>query len=191
MTNGRVAVRQTTNGEWSAIGEHSNTNPFGLYLKYTSSSPNGTSNQFIRCDDNASGGTIRFQVLSNGTCQNTTGSYTTTSDIKLKEQVVDASSQWDDIKAVRIVNYKMREDVSHLGAAAPLMLGVIAQELEVACPGLVYETDDLDANNQPTGTTTKAVKQSILYMKAVKALQEAMSRIESLEARVAALEAGA
>jgi len=30
----------------------------------------------------------------------------------------------------------------------------------------------------------------VLYMKAVKALQEAMDRIETLEAKVAALEAG-
>jgi hypothetical protein len=33
-------------------------------------------------------------------------------------------------------------------------------------------------------TTTKSVKYSVLYMKAVKALQEAMDRIEQLEARL-------
>ena len=37
------------------------------------------------------------------------------------------------------------------------------------------------------GTTTKSVKYSVLYMKAVKALQEAMARIETLEAEVKAL----
>ena len=40
--------------------------------------------------------------------------------------------------------------------------------------GLVEETN---WRNQ----TVKSVKQSILYMKAVKALQEAMTRIETLE----------
>jgi hypothetical protein len=39
-----------------------------------------------------------------------------------------------------------------------------------------------------TGTVTKSVKYSILYMKAVKALQEAMARIETLETKVTALE---
>ena len=34
----------------------------------------------------------------------------------------------------------------------------------------------------------KGLKQSILYMKGMVALQEAMSRIETLEAKVAALE---
>ena len=37
-------------------------------------------------------------------------------------------------------------------------------------------------------TKTKSVKYSILYMKAVKALQEAMTRIETLETKVKALE---
>ena len=40
------------------------------------------------------------------------------------------------------------------------------------------------------GETSKEVKYSILYMKAVKALQEAMTRIETLEAKVATLEGG-
>ena len=38
------------------------------------------------------------------------------------------------------------------------------------------------------GSGTKTVEYSVLYMKAVKALQEAMTRIETLEAKVAALE---
>ena len=42
-------------------------------------------------------------------------------------------------------------------------------------------------NLEEGGTTTKSVKYSILYMKAVKALQEAMTRIEALEADVKTL----
>ena len=65
-------------------------------------------------------------------------------------------------------------------------LGVIAQELEASgMNGLVKEVEaDTDSEE-----TVKAVKYSILYMKAVKALQEAMARIETLETKVAALEA--
>ena len=37
-------------------------------------------------------------------------------------------------------------------------------------------------------TLVKSVKYSVLYMKAIKALQEAMTRIETLEAKVAKLE---
>ena len=44
-----------------------------------------------------------------------------------------------------------------------------------------------DAEGNDLGTVTKSVNYSVLYMKAVKALQEAMERIETLEAKVAAL----
>ena len=55
--------------------------------------------------------------------------------------------------------------------------------------GLVTTNKDIDdETKEDLGTTTKAVKYSILYMKAVKALQEAMTRIETLEAKVAKLE---
>ena len=54
--------------------------------------------------------------------------------------------------------------------------------------GLVDEHIDWDENHEDSGTKTKGVKYSVLYMKAIKALQEAMDRIETLEAKVAALE---
>jgi len=38
------------------------------------------------------------------------------------------------------------------------------------------------------GQKVKSVKYSVLYMKAIKALQESMTRIETLEAKVKALE---
>ena len=53
---------------------------------------------------------------------------------------------------------------------------------------MVYETPDTDREGNDLGTTTKKVKASILTMKALVALQEAMNRIETLEAQVAALQ---
>ena len=53
--------------------------------------------------------------------------------------------------------------------------------------GLVLDTPDVDKDLKDLGTVTKTVNYSILYMKAVKALQEAMTRIETLEAEVAKL----
>ena len=70
--------------------------------------------------------------------------------------------------------------------------------MELVSPGLVTESSDIDSDGNDLGTTTKSVNYSVLYMKAVKALQEAMTRIEtletanaSLEARLTALEGGA
>jgi hypothetical protein len=125
----------------------------------------------------------RFRVLDSGNAQNTNNSYAGTSDIKLKQDIVDASSQWDDIKSLRIRKYRFKHSPD-----APLQIGLVAQESETVSPGLVEETIDRDEEGNDLGTTTKSVKYSVLYMKAVKALQEAMARIEQLEAKVAALE---
>lgn len=135
----------------------------------------------------SSGGNRLFAVqASNGTVVNSTGTYTTTSDIKLKENVVNANSQWQDIKSIRIVNYNYKAET---GYEQHKQIGVIAQELEQVSPGLVFDIPDTNKDGAELETSTKGVKQSILYMKAIKALQEAMERIEQLEAKVAALEA--
>lgn len=128
-------------------------------------------------------GTLCFTVLTNGNTQNTNNSYGAISDIKLKENIVDANSQWDDIKGVQVRNYNFKQGQTHT------QIGVIAQEIEQVSPGLVTETPDRDASGVDLGTVTKSVNYSVLYMKAIKALQEAMERIETLEAKVAALEA--
>jgi hypothetical protein len=155
-------------------------------------SRNTTNNSFYAISYyNAGAGAYKFRVADSGTVTNTTGTYTTISDIKLKQDIVDASSQWDDIKALRIVKYRLKEYVQNDPDSKPF-LGLIAQEVEQVCPSLVEEQDDVvpdeDGKLVKNGEVTKGVKTSILYMKAVKALQEAMTRIEQLEEKVAALE---
>jgi hypothetical protein len=127
------------------------------------------------------GGTISFVVYTNGNVQNTNNSYGAISDIKLKENIVDANSQWDDLKALQVRNYNFKEGQTHT------QIGLVAQEAELVSPGLVTESPDRDDEGNDLGTVTKSVNYSVLYMKAVKALQEAMQRIETLEAEVAAL----
>ena len=84
---------------------------------------------------------------------------------------------------MQVKKYRLIKNVEADGDNAPTMLGVIAQDLEAAgMNGLVK-----DKVNEATGEEYKSVKYSILYMKAVKALQEAMDRIETLEAEVATL----
>jgi hypothetical protein len=130
-------------------------------------------------------GTRTFSVEGDGDVLNTNGSYGSISDEKLKENIVDASSQWDDIKAIKVKNFSLKDDKLD----KPNKIGVIAQDLETSgMNGLVKDNPDFDENMKETGTVTKSVKYSILYMKAVKALQEAMARIETLETKVTALE---
>jgi hypothetical protein len=155
---------------------------YGLFIKLDGS-PNNTTNYFIQAADTSA---AKFRVYSNGNVVNTNNSYGSISDVKLKENIVDSGSQWDDIKALTVRKYSMKAD----NLDAPNMLGVIAQEVEIAgMGGLVITSPDLDPETkEDLGTVTKQVNYSILYMKAVKALQEAMTRIETLEAKVTALE---
>ena len=65
----------------------------------------------------------------------------------------------------------------------------MAQEVETAgMSGLVEESRMSEPDKDGNDVVRKNVKYSVLYMKAVKALQEAMTRIETLETKVAALE---
>ena len=132
------------------------------------------------------GGTRSIEIESDGDIYNVNGTYGTISDARLKENIVDASSQWDDVKDLQVRNFNFTEAS---GLPTNTQIGFVAQEVEQVSPGLVKTNPDLDQDGNDLGTTTKAVKTSVLLIKAVKALQEAMDRIETLEAKVAALEA--
>jgi hypothetical protein len=180
-------------------------------------------------------------VKVNGDFQSDTNSYGSTSDERIKQDITDATSQWDDIAQLRFVNFRKKNHVVGLGVDAPVHLGLIAQEVEEISPKLITETaptawemencgfgtlvDAIEAVDEvrwteddelPEGVeigdirinaveaqeetwvvkqdddgkdmAVKSMKYSILYMKAIKALQEAMDRIETLEAKVTALE---
>ena len=145
------------------------TNKRGLGVYYTSG---GTPADFIRCQITTS---PKFLVTGNGNTQNANNSYGSISDISLKENIVDANSQWDDIKNIKVRNFNFKEST---GQETYTQIGVIAQEIETVSPKLVSTPKE----------GIKTVKSSVLYMKAVKALQEAQARIETLEAKVSALE---
>ena len=141
---------------------------------------NGTYNQILCV---VHGHSNRFLVQDGGNVQNADNSYGALSDRRMKENIADASSQWDDIKGLRVRKYNMIGDTD-------THLGVISQELEDAgMSGLVQEGEWYHAEANPNNETRKSVKYSILYMKAVKALQEAMTRIETLETEMTALKA--
>ena len=131
-------------------------------------------------------------VDSGGTFTTANNSYGAISDQRLKTDIIDSGSQWDDIKALRVRKYKMIQDPD-----SSVHLGVISQELEASgMSGLVQEKDadeyEIAAVDDESilkeGDKTKSVRYSVLYMKSIKALQEAMTRIETLEARITALE---
>lgn len=165
-------------------------------------------NALIRGDGSAQFASNNMMISSNGNVLNINNSYSGISDKKFKTNIQKASSQWQDIKNINLVNYQFKPT---LGFGTDKHLGVISQEIKTFCPSLVEIKDDykkvstlefddfgmpvLDEYGnqkstdvmQKTGTKTESVKYSVLYLKALGALQEAMQRIETLEAQVKAL----
>jgi hypothetical protein len=160
------------------IRNNTSVNPYGVAIQFLNEANNDGNQYFLVCTDSSAS---RLLIYNNGNVVNTNNSYGQYSDQKLKENITDATSQWNDIKSLKIRKFNLKGDDL-------TQIGVVAQELESAgMNGLVEEITDRDEEMKDLGTTTKSVKYSVLYMKAVKALQEAMTRIEALEADVKAL----
>ena len=161
---------QITNDGYTLTAHSDLTNQRGLGIYYTSGKTPEAAIGF------QVGSAFKFIVLGSGNVVNANDSYGQISDISLKENIVDANSQWDDIKNLKIRNFNFK---SSTGYDTHTQIGLVAQEVETVCPKLVGINED----------GTKNVTTSVLYMKAVKCLQEAMIKIEILEAEVAALKA--
>jgi hypothetical protein len=120
----------------------------------------------------------KFCFNYSGNAYSTGGTWgTLSSNCIIKECITGASSQWNDVKSICIVNYKMKEEIEEYGTAAKIHLGVIAEQVAEVSPGLLED----GRYSEKWCACLNGVKTSILHMKAVKALQEAMCRIEILE----------
>ena len=209
----------TTSGNYMYyIGNDAGSgNNFIQRLHFMNLDPDDNTSEFLNC---FAGSAERLRIFSDGDVQNHDNAYGAISDERIKQNIRDSNSQWDDIKAIKVRNFKKKDDVRKYAENAWEQIGVIAQELETVSPKLIREvspsvedilsnsafgtlendTDNpiLDKDGEETGAykqkikevkaKVKSVNYSILYMKAIKCLQEAQTKIESLEARVTTLE---
>jgi hypothetical protein len=125
-----------------------------------------------------SAGTFRFYVHVNGGISNYSANNINLSDEREKKNVEALPSQWDCLKHWDLKQFHYNADDD----ALPKKYGVIAQEIEAHCPEVidVFKVDE--------DTERMGVKEQQMMWMAIKALQEAQTRIESLEARITALE---
>ena len=166
--------------------DHFSSDGNGFDLHHAETGSSDIAFQLRKGASNLDDGTACMNILADGDVENTNGRFTQISDIKFKENIVDASSQWEDLKAIRVVNFNFKAEKDW---GTHKQIGVVAQEIETVSPGLICQ------RREENGEEYKSVAYSVLYMKAVKALQEAQTRIETLEsqhadllARVTALE---
>ena len=179
---GRLTVVQDSASNSIADFQNSQPTPTAVGLTVNFSSGTGTNNATAILFQGRSAGSERFYVYGNGNVVNTNNSYGPISDIKLKENIVDATPKLEKLMQVRIVNYNLKNDPELK------QIGVIAQELEQVFPSLVDEHPDRDEEGNDLGTTTKSVKMSVFVPMLIKALQEQQALITSLTARITALE---
>ena len=202
-----------TTGSIMFFLENTSADPFGLMMDFSQASADDNTNHFLKLEDSSA---ERCIIFSDGDVKNHDNSYGSLSDERIKDNITDANSQWNDIKALKVRNFQLKDDIRQYGADnAKSMIGVIAQEVETAgMNGLVKHADPNkgnvlsdsafgtvyeDGDDIPDGSAigdvkeikekVKGISYSVLYMKAVKALQEAMTRIETLEASNTALTA--
>ena len=184
-------------------GSHNNINDAHLYISKNSSSDwfifaqSGADDYGMKLQGvgsysyatyNHNSSAYTFRVDYGGGIHAVSTSISSISDERLKKDIVDANSQWEDIKALRFRNFKWKDENRGSGT----YLGLIAQEVEAVSPGLIemeaQAKEDIDAGVEDP--EYKEVKYSIVWMKAMKALQEAMAKIETLEEKVRVLEGG-
>jgi len=159
--------------------------PNGLYVYFSDDAPDDNTQYAIQFADNVA---TRFRVYSDGDTW-TSDAGTLTSDETLKENITDATSKLEDIKKLKVRNFNWKESY-HPEKSKKKQIGFIAQEVEEVFPGLVKEydisPDELDPDHTPImKKTIKAAWDPII----IKAMQELIEKVETLETKVAALEA--
>jgi hypothetical protein len=171
-----------TSGANQVLTMHnSNATPFGLVVKYTTATPNGTGAQFVYLEDASA---LRCEIRSNGGIANYSANDANLSDRNVKKDIALAAGTWDCIKEWEIVNYRYKDQPDD----AELNLGVIAQQVAESCPEVItifQEAKDA-TEDKPAQEERLGVKEQQMYWMAIKALQEAMGRIETLEQRLIA-----
>ena len=178
--DGKLYVEKNNNADWS-IKTVAGADDYGIYTK-----GNGAY-AFAAYSHNAS--VYKFRVNYDGTIYAVNTTVQSISDRRLKENIVDANSQWDDIKALKWKNYSWKESSGHNDGNT--YLGLIADEVKAISPNLVaiepQSKEDIEAGI--ANPEYENVKYSVVWLKAMKALQEAMTKIETLETKLEAAEA--
>jgi hypothetical protein len=148
---------------------------YGFLINYSAAAPNNASNEFLACSDNAAS---RLFLYSNGGIANYQANDSNLSDIRTKTDIKPLASYWNKIKALELVTFKYKDQTHNDDN-----IGLIAQQVESVAPEFI----DADGFGETPddGVPIKTIYTTDLYHASIKALQEAMARIEALEAKLA------
>ena len=180
-SDGRVGIGLTADGSWLHVTGGSS----GSYLQKFRANNNTAQTHYMMAFTNLSG-TVVGSITTNNT--NTT-SYITSSDYRLKENVdydFDATTRLKQLKPAR---FNWISDETNT-----VVDGFIAHEVSDIVPEAIGGEKDAtetyidDNGDEQTRIKPQGIDQSKLVPLLTKALQEAITKIETLEAKVEALE---
>ena len=126
-----------TNRAFEAYSSTNNLLPCLIHNKTTGSNPAGLAIVYDESPDDQNqyaiyfvdGTTTRFYVFNDGDVRNHDNSYGAISDERIKQDIVDSNSQWNDIKNIKVRNFKRKDDVAQYGEKAWSQIGVVALSL--------------------------------------------------------------
>jgi hypothetical protein len=139
---------------------------------YSSRNSTSSANHFVFYNPNGAVGTISTSASATA--------YNTSSDYRLKENVVALTGAIDRVNQLQVHRFNFIADPDKT------VDGFLAHEAQAVVPECVTGTkDEVDADGNPV---YQGIDQSKLVPLLTAALQEALAEIESLKARVTALE---
>ena len=173
----RLIVTKTTVGSYLArfINTNTTVDTFGITVKYSASAPNDASHNFLYVEDNVN---VRAQIYANGGLANYSANNVNLSDARTKTDIKPLTSYWNKIKALELVTFKYKDQTHDDNN-----IGLISQQVESVAPEFV--SNEGFGETPADGVPLKSIYTTDLYHAAIKALQEAMTRIEVLESKLA------
>jgi hypothetical protein len=187
------SFNQDESGQWTLGIRNEDSNPYGFIVRYDTDTNNAGNECYYFIAD----GTTRYYVRANGGIVNYQSNNANLCDEREKKNIVDLDTKWDKVKSWELKKFHYNEDAD----TDNLRYGVIAQQIEEHCPEVLTEWEKrkaedavLDADgNVVTPAQEQVIRKGVMEQQmmwmAIKALQEAQTRIETLETKVAALEA--
>jgi hypothetical protein len=174
----RMTINSAGNISIGTTSDAANINANCVAIRNASGSPTSF------CSSSASATLIDFQIQggTKGSISATTAStsFNTSSDYRLKENVVPLTGAVDRLNQLQVHRFNF------IAAPDRTVDGFIAHEAQAVVPECVTGTkDEVDADGNPV---YQGIDQSKLVPLLTAALQEAIAKIETLEAKVAALE---
>ena len=154
----------------------------GLIFENLDNSASGAAIRFVDTDGDFSGGGIYYH-------DSNSINYQTTSDYRLKENIVtdwDATTELKKLKPSKF-NFKKTPEKTVQGFIAHEVSDIVPEAIIGVKDGTETYIDD-DDGKEKTREAYQSIDQSKLVPLLTKALQEAIAKIEILEAKVTALE---